>query len=97
MILPRRLRAAPLLLLLLTAGPVAAAAHGSREARPSRLSVTGVLSEVWTLVCRIWGKEGGSGDPFGKSGSSGDPFGQPTPSPQPPADGTSAAEPAPGK
>ncbi len=79
MILPRRLRVAPLLLmLLLIAGPLAAATydHRSREAWQSRRSVTGALSEAWAFVSRIWGKAGGSTDPFGKAGSSTDPFGK---------------------
>ncbi len=79
MILPRRHRVAPLLLtLLLSAGPLAAATyqHRPQEAWQSRLSVSGVFSEAWAFVSRIWGKEGSSTDPFGKAGSSTDPFGK---------------------
>jgi hypothetical protein len=100
MILPHRLRVVPLLLtLLLVAGPLAATAHRPREVWQSRLSVTGLLSEAWALVSRIWGKEGsgidpfgkaGSGiDPFGKAGGSSDPFGNPTPNAQPLSNSTS--------
>jgi len=93
MILPRRLRIAPFLLaLLLTAGPVAAAAHRPREVRQPRLSVTGLLSGAWAFVSRILWEEGSSLDPFGKSGSSIDPFGNPKPpETQPPAGSTSSA------
>lgn len=88
---PRHLRVPSLLLtLLLVAGPLAAATSGSRGAGPSELSVTGLLSEAWALVSRIWakagsssdpfGKEGSGTDPFGKAGGSTDPFGNPTPS-----------------
>jgi hypothetical protein len=79
MILPRRLRVAPLLLtLLLVAGPLAAETreHRPQEAWQSRLSVAGVLSDAWAFVNRIWGKAGGSTDPFGKAGSGTDPFGK---------------------
>jgi hypothetical protein len=79
MILPRRRRAAPLLLaLLLTAGPLAAATyeHRPHEAQQSRLSITGFLTEAWALVSWMWLKEGGSIDPFGKEGSGVDPFGE---------------------
>jgi len=77
MILPHRLRAAPLLLtLLLVAGPLAAAAHRPQEVWQSRLGVTGLLSEARALVSRIWGKAGSSIDPFGKEGSGIDPFGK---------------------
>jgi hypothetical protein len=103
MILPRRLRAVPLLLtLLLVAGPLAAATYRPREEWQSRLSVTGLVSDAWALVSRIWGKagltdpfgkSGSSSDPFGKSGSSIDPFGNPAPSSQLPSGSTSAATP----
>jgi hypothetical protein len=86
MILPRRRVASLLLALLLIAGPLAAATHRPHEVWQSRLSVTGLLSEAWDLMSRIFGragsstflfeKEGSSNDPFGKSGSSGDPFGK---------------------
>lgn len=77
MILPHRLRVAPLLLtLLLVAGPLAAAAHRPQEAWRSRLSAGGLLSEAWALVSRIWGKAGSSTDPFGKEDGSIDPFGK---------------------
>jgi hypothetical protein len=79
MTLPRRLRTPSLLLmLLLVAGPLAAAAsgHRSRGAGPSGISVTGALSEAWAFVSRIWAKAGGSSDPFGKAGNSIDPFGK---------------------
>lgn len=95
MILPRRLRVAPLLLtLLLLAGPLSAATtdrHWPGEAWQSRLSVTGVLSEAWALVSRIWEKEGSGIDPFGKAGSSTDPFGNHTPNTTPPHPGTTLA------
>ena len=101
MILPRRRVASLLLSLLLIGGPVAAAAHRPQEWQP-RFSVTGLLSEAWALVCRIWEKAGGSSDPFGKEGGSNDtfgkagggidPFGNPTSNTtQPPSDSTSAA------
>lgn len=90
--LPRRLHVLSLLLiiLLLVAGPLAAATSGNRcrGARPSGLSVTGALSEVWAFVSRIWVKEGGSTDPFGKAGNSIDPFGNPTPSALPSSHGS---------
>ena len=86
MIFPRRRVASLLLMLLLIAGPLAAATHRPHEAWQSRLSVTGLLFEAWDFVSRILGragsstfpfeKEGGSSDPFGKSGSSNDPFGK---------------------
>jgi hypothetical protein len=99
--LPRRLRVAPLLLtLLLTAGPLAAAnfAHRPPELRQPGLSVTGLLSEAWSLLSRVWEKEGSGIDPFGKEGGSIDPFGNPAPSTaQPPSGSTStASEPASG-
>ncbi len=92
MTLPRHLRVPSLLLtLLLVAGPLAAATPSSRGAGPSGLSVTGLLSEAWAFVSRIWekagsstdpfGKEGSGIDPFGKAGGSTDPFGNPTPTP----------------
>ncbi len=97
MILPRRLRVAPLLLiLLLIAGPLAAEAHRPREAWQSRLSVSELVSEAWAFVSRIWEKSGGSNDPFGKAGSYIDPFGNPAPNTQPPSNSTSA-DPASGK
>jgi len=88
MILSRRLRATSLLLtfLLLLAVPFAAARAEeprSRELRPARLGIAGWLSEAWTLLRRLWEKEGGSIDPFGnpmKEGGSTDPFGSPKPS-----------------
>ena len=92
MILPRRLRVAPLLLiLLLIAGPLAAATHRSREVWQSRLSVARLLSEAWDLVSRIFGLAGSSIFPLAKEGGSGDPFGNPKPNSQPPSDSTSAA------
>ncbi len=100
MTLPRHFRVPALLLtLLLVAGPLAAAMSGSRGAGPSGLDVTGLLSEAWAFVSRIWEKEGGSTDPFGKAGSgtdpfgkagsSTDPFGNPTPSALAPSHGGS--------
>jgi hypothetical protein len=78
MTLPRRLRILSLLMLLLVTGPLAAATsrRQSQGAGPSRLSITGALSEAWAFVSRIWTKEGGSTDPFGKEGSGSDPFGK---------------------
>jgi len=91
MILPRR-RVAPLLLvLLLIAAPLAAAAHGRHEVWQSRLSVSGLLSEAWAFVSRIWEQAGSSTGLFEKEGSGNDPFGNPKPSSQPPSDSTSAA------
>lgn len=93
MILPRRLRLAPLLLaFLLTVPPLTAATHGHRpsEARQPRLSMAGLLSEAWALVSGIVAQAVGSADPLEKSGSSSDPFGNPKPDAQPPAAGTSA-------
>jgi hypothetical protein len=82
MILPRRLRVAPLLLaLLLIAGPLAAATHRPHEWQP-RFSVTGLLSEAWDLMSRILGRAGSPTFPFEKEGSSGDPFGNPKPTSQ---------------
>ena len=90
MILPRRLRVVPLLLaVLLTAAPLAASTNWPREARQSRLSVTGPLFEAWNLITRIWSAPSGSTDPLRKSGSSIDPFGNPKPDSQSPATGTS--------
>lgn len=90
MTVPCRVRVAPLLLtLLLVAGPLAAAVHRPQEAWQSRLSVTGLLSEVWAFVSRIWVKEGSGIDPFGKAGSGVDPFGNPTPNAQPSSNSTS--------
>jgi hypothetical protein len=81
MILPRRLRVAPLLLsFLFIAGPVAAATHRPYEAWQSRLSVTGLLSEAWAFMSRIWEQAGSSTFPFAKEGGSNDPFGNPKPS-----------------
>jgi len=86
MILSRRLRATSLLFtFLLLAVPFAARAEEPRssELRPARLGIAGWLSEAWTLLRRLWEKEGGSIDPFGnpiKEGSSTDPFGSPKPS-----------------
>ncbi len=93
MILPRR-RAAPLLLvLLLIAGPLAAAAHRPCEVSLSRLTVTGLLSEAWDLMNRILGRAGSSTFPFEKEGGSGDPFGNPKPTSQPPSNSTSSESP----
>jgi hypothetical protein len=90
MILPRRLCVVPLLLaVLLIAAPLAAAAKRPEEARPTRLSVTMLLSEVWTLVTRIGSGARGPADSLRKSGSSVDPFGNPRPGSQSPATGTS--------
>ena len=95
MILPRR-RVAPFLLaLLLTAGPVAAAAHQPREERQPRLSVTGLLSGVWAFVSRILGPAGSSTFPFEKEGGSNDPFGNLKPDTQPPS-GSPSTDPASG-
>ena len=83
MILPRRLRIAPLLLaLLLIAGPLAAAVHRPQEWQP-RLNVIHLLSETWALVSQIWEYAGGSTSAFEKAGSGIDPFGNPKPSSQP--------------
>jgi hypothetical protein len=85
MILPRRLLAAPLLMLALSAGPLSAATtarHRTPEAWSARAISTGVLSEAWAFMGRIWGKVGGSTDLFEKSGSSSDPFGNPAPTVQ---------------
>jgi hypothetical protein len=79
MTLPHRLHVSSLLLMiLLVAGPLAAATtgHRSRGAGLSGRSITGALSEAWAFMSRIWGKEGGGVDPFGKAGSSSDPFGK---------------------
>lgn len=112
MILPRRLRVLSLLLLILlvVAGPLAAATsgHRSRGVSPSGLSVTGTLSEAWAFVSRLWTKEGSGIDPFGKSGSSVDPFGKagnsidpfgnPAPSALAPSQGSPAeSQPTPGQ
>ena len=78
MTLPRPLRVPSLLLLmlLLVAGPLAAATSGHRPrgAGPSGPSITGALSQAWAFV--IWTKAGSSTDPFGKAGNSIDPFGK---------------------
>jgi hypothetical protein len=95
MILPRRRVASLLLVLLLIAGPLAAAAHRPQEAWQSRFSVTGFLSGAWAFVSRIWEQAGSSTVPFGKSGSSGDPFGNPKPTSQ--LGDSASAEPASGK
>ena|SRR3982751_3760497 len=101
MTLPRRLPVLSLLLmLLLVAGPLAAATsgHRSRGARPPGPSVTGALSEAWAFVSRLWMKEGGSSDPFGKAGSGIDPFGNPTPSALAPSSGSpTESQPTPGQ
>src|SRR4051812_27042128 len=80
MTLPRRLRVPSLLLMiLLVAGPLAAATtsgHRSRGAGSSGRSVTGALTEAWAFVSRLWTKAGSSSDPFGKAGSGIDPFGK---------------------
>jgi hypothetical protein len=81
MILPRRLRVASLLLVLI-AGPLAAATpsgHRSPETWQSRDSSTGVLSEAWTFMSRFWRDAGNSVDFFAKAGGSTDPFGNPAP------------------
>ena len=95
MILPRRRLAFFLLVFLLAAGPLAAVVHRPQEARQTRLSVTGLLSEAWAFVSRILG-EGNGTDPFGKAGGSTDPFGNPKPEAQPPS-GSTSSEPASGK
>ncbi len=101
MTLSRRLRVLPILLVvLLAAGPLAAATsgHRSRGARPSGVSIAGALSEAWAFVSRIWTKEGGSTDPFGKAGNSIDPFGQPVPSSLVPSSGSpEESQPTPGQ
>lgn len=95
MILPRRLRVAPLLLvLLLIAGPLAATVHQPRE--QSRLSVNGLVSEMWAFMTRIWQQTDRSTFPFAKEGGSSDPFGNPKPNTQPPSNSTST-DPASGK
>jgi len=97
MILPRRLRVAPLLLtLLLIAGPLAAATGEPRprEGRQSRLGVTALLSEAWTLVSRIFEPVGHPTAIFEKSGSSIDPFGKPDA--QPPGPSATVPPPTPG-
>jgi hypothetical protein len=81
MILPRRLCGASLLLVLV-AGPLAAATTSSH--RPpgtwqSRAGSTGMLSEAWTFMSRVWRNAGLSADFFQKAGSSTDPFGNPAP------------------
>ena len=89
MILPRRLRVTSLLLvLLLTAGSLAAAAHRPQVWQP-RLSVTGFLSEAWVLMSRVWEYAGSSTNPLGKEGGGIDPFGNPKPNTQPPSNSTS--------
>jgi hypothetical protein len=91
MVLPRRLHVASLLLaLLLLAGPLAAAAHRPHEVWQSRLSVTGVLSEAWDFVSRLWERASSVTVPFEKAGGSSDPFGNPTPNTQPPSSSTSS-------
>lgn len=91
MILPRRFRVASLLLvLLLLAGPLAAAAHRPSEARQSRLSISECVSEVWVCVSRIWGQAGSSTVLFEKAGSQTDPFGNPALNSQPPSSSTSS-------
>jgi len=81
MILPRRLRIAPLLLVLMTEPLAAATTSGHRlpEAGPSRVGSTGTLSETWAFVSRIWRNGGLSADFFEKAGGSTDPFGNPAP------------------
>jgi hypothetical protein len=81
MIVPRHLRVAPLMLVLL-AGPLAAATtSGPRppETGLSRVSSSGALSETWNLISRIWRNGGLSADFFAKAGGSTDPFGNPAP------------------
>lgn len=81
MIVPRHLRVAPLMLVLM-AGPLAAATtpgHRPPEAGQSRASSTGVLSEAWTFVNRLWRNGGLAADFFEKAGGSTDPFGNPAP------------------
>jgi hypothetical protein len=81
MILPRRLRIAPLLLVLMTEPLAAATTSGHRppETGPSRVGSTGALSEAWAFVSRIWRNGGISADFFAKAGGSTDPFGNPAP------------------
>jgi hypothetical protein len=90
-IVPRHRVALLLLAFLLAAGPLAGAAHRPAERQP-RLTIPGLLSEVWVLVGRLWRKEGSGTDPFGKSGSSTDPFGNPKP-----PSGNTSPEPASGQ
>jgi hypothetical protein len=81
MILPRRLRGASLLLVLV-AGPLAAAttsSHRPPKTLQSRAGSTGMLSEAWTFMSRVWRNAGLSADFFQKAGSSTDPFGNPAP------------------
>lgn len=92
MILPCRLRVVPLLLaVLLTTAPLAAATHRPRDARRS---LTGFLSEAWSLVTRIWEGADGPAGSLRKSGSSIDPFGNPAAGAQSSATGTSATKPS---
>jgi hypothetical protein len=94
MILPRRLRVASLLILvLLIAGPIAAVPHRPHEAWPPGFSAAGLLSEAWMLVSRILRQAGRSNDPIRKAGSQTDPFGNPTPNTQPPSDSATAVIP----
>jgi hypothetical protein len=82
MILPRRLLVAPILMLVLSAGPLSAATtsgHRPPEAGLSRVGSTGTLSEAWNLLSRLWRNAGRSADFFEKAGSSTDPFGNPAP------------------
>lgn len=90
MILSRRLRVAPILLTFLLTAPLAAARAEERrpqEVRQPRPGITGLLSEVWALLGRIWEKEGSSTDPFGNPKPS---------SVQPPSESDSAQLPASG-
>jgi hypothetical protein len=74
MTLAQTRRAIALFLVILMTGPLALLAqpdHGSRERteRPPVEAKGGVLSEVWTLLVRLYTKEGSSVDPSGNHGS----------------------------
>jgi len=84
MILSRPFRIASLLLvLLLLAGPLAAAVDRPHEAWQLRFSISELVSEVWASVSRTWERAASSTVPSGKAGSQTDPFGNPAPSSQP--------------
>jgi hypothetical protein len=92
MILPRRFRVASLLLvLLLLAGPLAAAVHRPYETWQSQFSISELVPEAWAYVSRIWVQAGISTIPFEKAGSQTDPFGNPAPNSQPPSSSSSSA------
>jgi hypothetical protein len=100
MIRPSLRRIAVLALCLVLAGSAALSAKPRATVSPDSVAVSrggpvSLWDTVWSLLVKVWTKNGGAGDPYGvgaKNGSASDPDGKP-PASSPDGDNGCAGDP----